>query len=111
VISSWLVHTVTRKRRTGVGVKGAPVYGAATTHSARVEKTRKIVRSSDGRELVIEYEMAMLDEVKEDDQFWFPSINGEPADDTSNNDKARVPKFVQTARDKSGLRGFWRAGF
>lgn len=102
-LTPWMVHSVTRKKRTGSNSKGDPIYGAATKIRARVEKTRKRVLDSVGQEVVSEYTMATekLD-VSLSDMFWFPSIAGEPSDDTSNANTARLPIAIDRATNKSG---------
>lgn len=102
-ILSWMVHRVTRKQRTGSNAKGDPTYGAATAIKARVEKTRKRVLDAVGMETVSEFTMATdtLD-VSLSDVFWFPSISGEPADDTSNANAGRMPIAIDRATTKTG---------
>lgn len=100
--SSWLIHTVTRKRRTGNNSDGTPSYGSADTIKVRVEKKRKFIRLPSGKELLIQYEMVFDGEVRYDDVFWFPSIAGEAADDTTNADAARAPALVFTSTNKNG---------
>lgn len=102
-ITSWMIHRVTRKKRTGSNAKGDPTYSLATSIKARVEKTRKRVLDAVGMETVSEFTMAttMLD-VSLSDVFWFPSIGGEPADDTSNPNAGRLPVAIDRATTKVG---------
>jgi hypothetical protein len=111
-LGPWLIHTLTRKCRSGApGSKGEPSYTAADTIKARVEKKQTMIRGTDGREIVSEYQMATSVEVKLDDVFWFPSIAGEPADNTADISAARSPRVVNAATDKQGKAMMWRTFF
>jgi hypothetical protein len=111
LIGAWLIHTVTRKRRSGIGSKGDPSFGSATTVRARVEFTRKLVRSSDGKEVVSTSSMALLDEPQHDDIYWLPSVAGSPADDTASDDAGRTPISITGAVTKLGSQRLWMVYF
>lgn len=110
-IAGWLVHSVTRKQRTGTGSKGDPTYGGATTVAARIEKTIKQVRTVDGRVLTTAWRMVTLEPIRVDDKFWLPSIAGESADDTANDNASRSPLQIATATDKVGRTSHWECYF
>lgn len=99
-----LIHTVTRASRASNGAKGDPVPGATSTFKARVEKKSGYVRGSDGALVRYEYRMATNTVVKLDDIFWFPSVGGEAADDTSSANNARRPVSLEIASDANGSR-------
>ncbi len=101
-IAHWLKHTVTRKQRTGIGTKGDPTFGAATTFKAKVDKMSKTIRRSNGSTLKISHVLTTTTAISVDDQFWFPSIAGEPADDTTSADAARAPAEVNVSASPSG---------
>lgn len=111
LMGSWLVHTVTRKRRTGNNDDGTPAYGSAETLQARVEKRVAFMRNPDGKEVRVQHRIVVVEPVSYDDVFWLPSINGEPADDTSSMDDGRSPAAVEMAMNKPGLLGFSVVGF
>ena len=92
-LRSWMIHTVTRARRsqTVVGAKGDPVWSAQSTFKARVEKTSRLVRTTNGREVVASHVLATQTPVDVTDRFWLPSVAGEPADDPADAQAARTP--------------------
>jgi hypothetical protein len=111
LVSSWMIHRLTRKRRTGLGSKGDPVYGPAEFVMARAEFVMKMVRGADGKEVVSSCTVTMLDAPKIDDVYWFPSIAGSVADDTANGDAGRSPISVAGASNKLGSQHLWMAYF
>jgi hypothetical protein len=110
-VSSWLVHVCTKKSRVGLGVKGDPAFGAASTFRARVEKKRSTVRSADGRETVTSHVLVTTTPINPDDVVWFPSIAGEAADDTTTIDAGRTPLAVEVATTKGGAGHLWQVYF
>jgi hypothetical protein len=108
----WFCHAVSFKRRTGVNsVDGTPAYGALGTIRARVEKKTKLMRGKDGKDVQVGHVMATVTAVLYDDEFWFPAIGAEPADDTSSPDNARTPLAIQTATDRAGRQVMFEVGF
>lgn len=101
-VTGWMVHIVTRKRRTGTNADGTPSYGAAETLRARVEKNTRLLRLANGKEAMVSHRICLAVEARYDDVFWLPSINGEPADDTASMDAARTPALVAMSSDKAG---------
>ena len=111
LLGSWLVHSVTRKQRTGVSSKGDPTYGSATTFAARVEFKRKLVRKSDGVEVACVGSFTTQTPVKYDDIFWLPAVGSSPADDTTSTDAARQPLQIESAETKDGTQFLWQVYF
>jgi hypothetical protein len=111
LIGPWLVHSVTRKRRTGVSSRGDPTFGSASTVRARVERKRTMVRDAGGKEVVSSARMALLDEPRLDDLYWLPSIGGETADDTTSDDAARSPLSIEVATNQTGNQKLWMVYF
>lgn len=107
-IGRWLVHSVSRAKRTGdTGSKGDPAYGAPSSIRARVEKRSRRVTDARGNDVVSEYSMATdrLD-VALDDVFWFPAIAGEAADTVGDLDKGRTPITIERATTLRGQAPF-----
>lgn len=111
LIGSWLIHTVTRKRRTGINASGDPSYGSTSTIAARVEFKTRMVKDASGKEIVSTCEMAVLDRPNLDDMFWLPAIAGSTADDTSSDDAARTPVAITGATNKLGTQQLWMVFF
>ncbi len=111
LISSWLIHSVTRKRRTGITTAGDPSYGSTTTVAARVEFVQRKLRSAEGKEVVSTCEMAMTEEPRYDDLYWLPSIAGTTADDTASDDAGRTPLSIKGATNKIGTQRLWMIYF
>lgn len=111
LIAPWLIHTVTRARRTGVSSKGEPTYGAQDTVRARVEFIQRLARSAEGKEIISNCEMALLDRPLYDDVFWLPSIAGSVADDTSSQSAGRTPVQIKGATSKLGTQQLWIVSF
>jgi len=109
----WLIHEVTRARysQKAVGAKGDPVFGTQHIVKARVEKTSRLVRTPNGREVVASHVMALDTPVDVTDRFWLPSIAGEPADDPTDAQRARTPLSVEVATDKAGRACLFRVYF
>lgn len=106
-IGRWLVHSVSRKRRTGEGAKGDPTFGAVDTIRCRVEKRAKRVRGADGVEVVSEFSLVTSTlNVSEHDVFWFPAIAGEAADVVGDTSTGRTPIAVERATTISGQAPF-----
>ena len=112
-LRGWLIHEVTRSRRSEVtiGAKGDPVFGPQSTFKARVEKTSRLVRTTNGREVVASHVLATQTPVDVSDRFWLPSIAGEPADDPLDAQRARTPLSVEVATDKVGRACLFRVYF
>lgn len=110
-IRSWLVHTCTKKSRTGAGAKGDATYGTPTTFKARVEKSRAGTRSAQGKETEHEFVLLTNIEILIDDVIWFPSIAGEEADDLDDINDARTPINVEVVTDKAGITKVWQVYF
>ena len=110
-VTSWMVHTCTKKSRTGTGTKGDPVFGSPATFKARVEKARATSRFAGGRESQHTYVLVTETQILPDDVVWFPSISGEPADDTSNLSAGRTPQTVETATTKPGAQKLFQVFF
>lgn len=108
---SWLIHTCTRKQRTGVSSKGDPQYGAATTFKARVEKKRAVIKQANGEEVQTQYVLATTTAIAYDDKIWLPDIAGDGADDTADDDDANMPVSVEVATDKIGNRKVYLVRF
>lgn len=114
LLNAWLIHTVTRKRLalTPNSGRGEPTYDAvASTIRARVEKKAVMVRRADGTYVQSSHVMATQAVVLMSDIFWFPSIAGEPADDTTKQAAARRPLAVPVATTKSGLEALFEVYF
>lgn len=110
-ITSWLVHTCTKKSRTSTGSKGDATYGSATTFKARVEKSNAGVRSSSGKENLHQYVLMTNTLVLIDDVIWFPAVVGEAADDTSKISAGRTPSRIEAVTDKQGVTKLWQVYF
>lgn len=112
-LRAWLIHEVTRARysATAVGAKGDPVFAPQERLKARVEKTSRLVRTPNGREVVASHVMALEAPVDVTDRFWLPSIAGEPADDPTDPQRARTPLSVEVAVDKRGRCSLCRVYF
>lgn len=112
-LRGWLIHTVTRSRRSNsaVGSKGDPVWGPQTTFKARCEKTTKVVRTPNGREVIASHVLATDAPVSVLDRFWLPSIAGEPGDNAKSDEAARAPLSVEVATDKAGRACLFRVYF
>lgn len=112
-LRGYMAHKVTRSRRssTEIGAKGDPAWGPQTTLRARVEKTFKMVRTPNGREIIASHVMATDEPVELTDRYWLPSIGGELADDTTSASAARAPLSVEVATDKAGKNAIFRVYF
>jgi hypothetical protein len=112
---AWFCHTATRKAQTGRGtdVRATPTYGSAEPVACRIERRVVMRRDQQGREVQCQWEVAVPEEVAPllSDQWWFPSILGEPADDTASIDAARSPVAIRRATDMAGGRGFHLISF
>lgn len=114
LLLAWMIHQVQRRRRTTsapVGDYGDPSYTAQIPIMARLEKRRATVRRGDGETVTAEYVMATLEECRMSDVFWFPSIAGEAADDTTDLGAARRPVAIEVATTKSGAESLWQVYF
>ena len=110
-LSSWLVHECTKKSRTGLGTKGDPEFGNATTFRARIEKTTRRIRFWNEQTKAAQFVMATDVEIKSDDVIWFPSIAGETADDTTVASAARSLILIESATSKPGALRLWQVYF
>lgn len=111
LVNSWLIHTCTRARRTGVSSKGDPTYGSQATFRARVEKDFQVVTSKDGKTVSTRFVLATTTEIAYDDRIWLPAIAGEPADDTSALADAHLPVSITTATTKVGTQRLYIVRF
>lgn len=111
LLGGWLIHSVTRKQRTGVNSKGDATYGSATTLPARVEFKRRLIRKADGVEVACVGLFSTQTPVKYDDIFWLPAVGGSPADDTASHDAARQPLQIESAETKDGTQMLWQVYF
>lgn len=106
----WFIHEVTRRQRSGRGtdVRATPTWSAQTTLMARVERKATVRRDQQGRDVQCQWRMSLPEDAVPlwDDQWWLPSILGEPADDTTKDDQARSPKSIERATNKTGTAGF-----
>lgn len=112
-LRGYMVHEVTRARRsaTAIGAKGDPVFLPQTTLKARVEKTNRLVRTPNGREILASHVMATDQPCEVTDRFWLPSVAGEPADDPLDAARGRAPLSVEVATDKLGRACLFRVYF
>jgi hypothetical protein len=90
--------TVTYKVKGARDSNGDPTLGAAVTIPAHVEKTRKVVPTSDGQELVITDIVTSDTEIPENVVMWVL-----PA--TPDDDEGREPAYVSDYVDPTGSIG------
>jgi hypothetical protein len=111
LISSWLIHSFRRKRRIGLSLKGDPLYGPQEIVQGRGEYVMRMVRSSDGKDVVSSCTVTMLEAPKLDDIYWFPSIAGSLADDSTDDGAGRTPISISGASNKLGSQHIWAIAF
>lgn len=112
LIGGWLIHQVTRTRRTGVGSSADPAYaGPRVLVRARVEFKQRLVRGAEGKEVISQCEMALIDEPRYDDIYWLPSIAGSVADLVTDIDAGRSPVSIAGATNKLGTQRLWMVYF
>lgn len=104
-------HTLTLARRTGTTAKGDPTFAAQTTFRARVERSSAFVINAKGEEVAAQHVVATSTVLGFEDLVWFPSILGEPADDTTSNSAARSPVSITGATNRRGTKGLWQVYF
>lgn len=109
--TGWFIHTLTRKSKTGRNNKGDPTFGSASTFTGRVEKKRALVRSASGEMVATSHVVVTQTVLSDEDIVWFPSIAGEPADNTASNNAARTPVSIEVATNKDGSAALVRAYF
>jgi hypothetical protein len=76
-----------------------------------VEKSRATSRFAGGRESQHNYTLVTETQIYPDDVVWFPSISGEPADNTALVSAGRTPAVVEVANTKSGASPLWQVFF
>jgi hypothetical protein len=84
--------TVTYKVPTGRDGNGDPVFGAATTIGAYVDRERKVVPGRDGSEQMTTHIITSDEEIPEECKIWVP-----PA--SPDDDEGRTPLYVSRFSD------------
>ena len=104
-------HTLSLRRRTGANAKGDPTFGDLETFRGRVERSSSFVINPKGEEVAAQHVLATSTVLHFEDLVWFPSILGEPADDTTSNSAGRSPVSITGATNRRGTKGLWQVYF
>lgn len=94
--ASLMIHTVTRKLRTGMGAGGAPTFASATTIAVRLEKQVNEVKDGDGRVRVSQNHLISETEFFVSDRVWLPGA------DTGDDNKSEDVLAVKQAETTGG---------
>jgi hypothetical protein len=98
-------QTISWKSVTSRDAWGAPTFGSLNTANARVEPKRKLVRNSNGDEVLSSHVVYTAAAIVVSDQVWFPGEN------TSDANKARRPLAIDEYVDGDGLSVYRKVWF
>lgn len=100
-LASWMQQTITLASETGRDAYGKPTYGATRTATARVERTRRMVRNGRGEDAIAQWRLYTLEVVALTDRIWLPGTGTAMAD-------SFLPLAVVATSDKPGARTLYR---